>query len=80
MSEEPLTAAEKTRRALSETKPLVKFRRDANYLDERTASAYTNGAGKGIDIWIVTGILTFLVPIVGLAVGVATGTIDVNPR
>lgn len=77
---EELSAAEKTRRALSETKPLVKFRKDPEYLDQRTESAYTSGGDQGLDVWLITGILTILVPIVGFAIGVATGSIDINPR
>lgn len=80
MCEEPLSAAEKTRRALAETEPLVKFRRDTEYLDARADFAYTKGVDKGIDVWLITGILTFLVPLVGFAIGVATGNIDVSPR
>lgn len=80
VAEEPLSAAEKTRRALSESKPLVKFRRDAEYLDEKTDFVYTKGVESGIDIWLIVGILTFLVPIVGFAIGVATGNIDLSPR
>lgn len=78
--EAPLSAAERTRRALSESQPLVKFRRDVEYLDERTEFVYTKGVDQGIDVWLVTGVLTFLVPAVGFAVGVLTGNIDVSPR
>lgn len=77
---EALSAAEKTRRALAESEPLVNFRRDAEYLDKRTESVYTKDVESGVDIWLITGILTFLVPLVGFAIGVATGNIDVSPR
>lgn len=80
MCEEPLSAAERTRRALAETKPLVKFRRETEYLDQDTSFTYTKGVDAGVDIWLVTGVLTFLVPIVGLLVGVATGFVDLTPR
>lgn len=81
MCEEPVSAAERTRRALSETKPLVKFRRETEYLDQDVSFTYTKGVKEGgVDIWLITGILTFLVPLVGFAIGVATGNIDVNPR
>lgn len=81
MCDESLSAAEKTRRALSETKPLVKFRRETDFPDEEdTSFSYTKGVDKGIDIWLVVGILTFLVPVIGFAWGVANGIIDVNPR
>lgn len=80
MCEEPLSAAEKTRRSLSSSEPLVKFRRDVEYLDQRTDFSYTKGVDKGVDVWLVTGVLTLLVPLVGFAVGVATGNIDLNPR
>eukprot|EP00177_Eucheuma_denticulatum_P001437 GFKZ01002589.1.p1 GENE.GFKZ01002589.1~~GFKZ01002589.1.p1 ORF type:complete len:130 (+),score=16.07 GFKZ01002589.1:198-587(+) len=78
--EAPLSAAERTRRALSESEPLVKFRRDVEYLDEGAEFVYTKGVDKGVDVWLVTGVLTFLVPAVGFAVGVFTGAIDVSPR
>lgn len=39
--------------------------------------ATTHGA---LDIWLVTAILTFLVPAVGFAIGIATGNIDIHPR
>lgn len=77
---EMLSAAEKTRRALAESEPLVKFRRDAEYLDKRTESAYTRDTKSGLDVWLITGILTILVPLVGFAIGVATGNIDITPR
>lgn len=80
MCEEPLSAAEKTRRALSDTQPLVKFRRETDFVDQDTSFSYTKGVQSGIDVWLIAGILTFLVPIVGFAIGVATGNIDVNPR
>lgn len=79
-ADEQLSAAEKTRRALAESEPLVKFRRDTEYLDQRAEFTYTKGVESGVDIWLITGILTFLVPLVGFAIGVATGNIDLNPR
>lgn len=81
MCEPPLTEAEKTRNALSATKPLVKFKKDI--ADGDTSFTYTSGVGAGgggVDVWLITGILFFVVPVVGFAVGVATGNIDVNPR
>lgn len=80
MCEEPLSAAEKTRRSLNSSDPLVKFRRDVEYLDQRADFSYTKGVDKGVDVWLVTGVLTLVVPLVGFAVGVATGNIDLNPR
>ncbi|CAN8070825.1 unnamed protein product [Agarophyton chilense] len=75
------SAAELTRQKLRESKPLVKFRRQTEYLDRDTSFAYTRGVKKGsVDIWLITGVLAFLVPLVGFAIGVVTGNIDVNPR
>lgn len=77
--ETPPSAAEQTRRALSETKPLVKFRRE-ELPEEDAGFAYTSGVEKGLDVWLISGVLFFLVPILGFVWGVATGNIDVNPR
>jgi hypothetical protein len=76
------SAADRTREALSAEKPLVKFRRsiDAD-AEQDTSFAYTSGtAGGGVDVWLISGVLLFLVPLVVFGVGVATGYIDVNPR
>lgn len=82
MCEPPVSAAERTRQLLSETKPLVKFRKEPEYLEEKTAVAFTSASGKekAIDVWTITALLTVLVPLVGFAIGVATGNIIVNPR
>lgn len=79
--DEQLSAAERTRRQLQESEPLVKFRKQTEYLDRDTSFRYTSGVKKGsVDIWLITGVLTFLVPLVGFAIGVLTGNIDINPR
>lgn len=79
---EELSPAERTRRALSATEPLVKVRRAADEIQpEDTSFRYTNGTTPGgFDVWLIIGILTFIVPLVIFAAGVATGNIDVNPR
>lgn len=79
--EEQVSAAERTRRQLQESEPLVKFRKQTEYLDRDTSFRYTSGVKKGsVDIWLITGVLTFLVPLVGFAIGVLSGNIDINPR
>jgi hypothetical protein len=76
------SAADRTRAALSAEKPLVKFRRSTDDdADQNTSFAYTSGTtGGGVDVWLISSVLLFLVPVVVFAVGVATGYIDVNPR
>lgn len=79
--EEPLSAAEKTRRALTDSESLIQFRRDVEISDNEKKFRYTTGTAEGgLDIWLVTAVLTIVVPAVGFAIGVATGNIDVNPR
>lgn len=58
---------------------MVKFRREVE--TEEDVFTYTSGVKSGgIDIWLITGVLAFMVPIVILVVGIQTGFIDVNPR
>lgn len=80
-NEEPLSAAEQTRRALTEAESLIQFRREVEISDDEKTFRYTTGTTEGgLDIWLVTAILTIVVPAVGFAIGVATGNIDINPR
>lgn len=79
---EELSAAEQTRRALSASEPMVKFRREVDSRTESDAKfSYTSGVGAGgIDVWLISTILFFLVPVVVFAIGVSAGYIDVSPR
>lgn len=80
-SEEPVSAAERTRQLLSETKPLVKFSRQVEEADDVDNFKFTSGTSSGgFDVWLVTAVLTLAVPIAGFAIGVATGNILINPR
>lgn len=73
--------AEETRRALSSSKPLVKFRKDTDFADEEHSGfAYTSGVKGGVDVWLITGILFFVVPFIVFGVYVLNGTIDLAPR
>lgn len=79
--EEILSPAEQTRRALSEKESIVKFSRKLEIADNEKEFRYTSGTTEGgLDIWLITAILTLVVPAVGFAIGVATGNIDINPR
>lgn len=79
--DEPLSAAERTRRALTESESLIQFRREVEISDDEKEFRYTTGTTEGgFDIWLVTAVLTVVVPAIGFAIGVATGNIDVNPR
>lgn len=82
MCDEKLSPAERTRRALADSEPLVKFRRQTQYLDEEDPRfRYTSGTTQGgFDVWLIAAILTLVVPAVGFAIGVATGNIEINPR
>lgn len=76
-----MSAAEKTRRALSSSDPIVKFRKDTDYADrDYSEFAYTSGVKSGPDIWLITGILFFIVPFIVFFVYVQNGTIDLTPR
>ena len=44
------------------------------------AARYEKSAYGGVDVWLVMGILAFLVPFGGLAVGLATGAIHSDLR
>lgn len=77
----PKDLAEETRRALSASDPLVKFRRDTDYADrDHSDFAYTSGVKSGVDIWLITSILFFIVPFIVFFVYVQNGTIDLTPR
>ncbi len=75
----PKSSAELTREALSSRKSKVSFRKGVTE-DEKQDFAYTSGVEGGIDVWLVTGVLTFLVPLIVLLVGVKTGVVDLTPR
>lgn len=47
----------------------------ANRYNDKMAARYEDSAFGGVDVWLVMGVLAFLVPFGGLAVGVATGAI-----
>lgn len=80
-NDEQLSAAERTRRALTESESLIQFRREVEISDDEKEFRYTTGTTEGgLDIWLVTAVLTVVVPAIGFAIGVATGNIDVNPR
>lgn len=82
MCDEELSPAERTRRALADSEPMVKFRRQIEDEEKQDASfRYTSGTTQGgFDVWLIAAVLTIVVPAVGFAIGVATGNIDVNPR
>lgn len=73
--------AEATRRALSADAPLVKFRRAVDVRTEDDVGfSYTSGNEGAVDVWLVSGVLFFAVPLAVFAYFVATGVIDVTPR
>lgn len=73
------SSAELTREALSNRKSKVSFRKGVTE-DEQQDFAYTSGVEGGVDVWLVTGVLTFLVPLIVLLVGVKAGVVDLTPR
>jgi len=75
----PVDAAEEARRLLSSSDPLVQYRREEVYSAPPRGTGYVKDPNK-IDIWLVTSILTVLVPFVIFAVGYQTGVIDISPR
>lgn len=78
-TENATSSAERTRQALSKDKSRVKFSRDI--VDGDQTFNYTSGVQKGgVDVWLITGVLVILVPLIVFAWGVTTGNIDVNPR
>lgn len=75
------SAADATRAALSAKAPRVQFRRGTDQRSEEdVAFSYTSGNTGGVDIWLISGILCFLVPLVFFAIGIGSGYIDVTPR
>ncbi|KAJ8903814.1 hypothetical protein NDN08_000347 [Rhodosorus marinus] len=95
MSSEPNTAentdtdadkaAEEARRILNDGDSMVDL--GGSYQAPREGQRYaaTSSGGyqpgsKGLDVWLITGLLVFLVPIVITIVGVINGWIDLDPR
>ena len=75
-----MNKAERTRQVLSSVKPQVKFRKDYE-APEIDRFEYTSGVKDGgVDVWLITGVLTLLVPLIVFVVGVKAGVIDLNPR
>mmetsp|Transcript_14515 Transcript_14515/g.31175 ORF Transcript_14515/g.31175 Transcript_14515/m.31175 type:complete len:150 (+) Transcript_14515:264-713(+) len=75
--------AEATRRALAQSSPQVSFRKKRVDLARDPAGegfSYSSGVSKGVDVWLISALLCFLVPAVFLAIFVANGTIDLTPR
>mmetsp|Transcript_12955 Transcript_12955/g.23293 ORF Transcript_12955/g.23293 Transcript_12955/m.23293 type:complete len:139 (-) Transcript_12955:37-453(-) len=74
--------AAETRKLLSSSAPQVSFRKkNMRYSDtSETDFTYTKGVNQGVDIWLITAILGFIVPVVILAYFVANGTVDLTPR
>lgn len=78
-TKEKSSSAEQTREALSNRKSKVNFRKGVTE-EEKQDFAYTSGVEGGVDVWLITGILTFLVPLVVLIIGVKAGVVDLTPR
>lgn len=74
-----ISSAERTRQALSKSPSKVKFRRSVA-AEEPDSFSYTSGVTSGIDIWLVAGILAFVIPFAILAYAISTGIVDINPR
>jgi hypothetical protein len=49
--------------------------RSANEYNDKQAAKYEKSAFGGVDLWLVLGILAFVLPFGGIAVGLATGAI-----
>ena len=49
--------------------------RRANKFNEKMVARYEKSPYGGVDVWLIMGILAFVVPFGGLAVGLATGAI-----
>ncbi|KAA8492088.1 hypothetical protein FVE85_3526 [Porphyridium purpureum] len=71
--------AEATRRMLAADEPQVRFRREETQLDSGSFS-YQSGVKDGVDIWLIVGILSFVVPACIFAYGVAVGWVDIPRR
>ena len=65
-------------RCSAATRPLSATRRAvrrANKFNEKMVARYEKSPYGGVDVWLIMGILAFVVPFGGLAVGLATGAI-----
>jgi len=72
--------AEATRRALTASTPLrrKKALRAMNVDPEKFE--YTSGVSSGVDVWLISALLCFIVPAVFLGIFIANGYIDLTPR
>mmetsp|Transcript_4540 Transcript_4540/g.13754 ORF Transcript_4540/g.13754 Transcript_4540/m.13754 type:complete len:124 (+) Transcript_4540:63-434(+) len=71
--------ADETRRLLNDGKSMVQFGRNVPKDAAQQNTGYQAGS-TGVDVWLITGALVFLVPVIITIVGVKTGWIDLNPR